>query len=199
MGGFFEDLVEQIAQFGCLPEKQNQMFVVSSIRLEILDCSSGVFFVVFQQCLRWILCFLFVVGWFDCCIALVEWFDWLDFVVFQQWFRQILSTFSQHRPWRLSHWSLSCSAHDKVDQHSNLSTHSSSSSLSASLPLRLFFLILIFTMNNLVKQHKITVVLKMRLDNDFAERWKTRATTEGRPRTICRMPRFQTSVLGFRR
>ena len=44
LGRFFEDLVEQIAQFGCLPEKQNQMFVVSSFRLEILDCSSVVFF-----------------------------------------------------------------------------------------------------------------------------------------------------------
>ena len=78
----------------------------------------GSFFVVYQQWLRRILSFLFVVGWFDC--SLVEWFDWLDFVVFQQWLRQILSTFSQHRPWRLSHWSLSCSTNDKVDQHWSL-------------------------------------------------------------------------------
>ena len=97
--------------------------------------------------------------------------------------------------------------------HSDLSKHSSSLEYEICAAIKLIktfipiiiaiaFLILIFTINNLVKQQKFTAVLKIRPPphhHDFSERWKTRATTEVRPRTTCRTPLFQTSVLGFRR
>lgn len=134
--------------------------------------------------------FLLEFGWFiDWTLnSLIGWFV-CGFPTTISWQHEL----SQYWPWGLSHWSLSCSAHDKVDHHTlkHINTFIIIVAVVVFLVVVIVFviLILIFAIIN----------LKAQPHNDFAERWKTQAITEERRLTTCRTPQFQTSVLGSRR